>query len=408
MYVAKFDGSEPRKIASLPGVAEWLRWSKDGLRIRFTLEEAIWEIAPDGSNLHEVLPGWNKPHAECCGTWTFDGRYFVFASSRGGVSNIWAMREEGSFLRRVNHDPVQLTSGTANTGTPVPSVDGKQIFVETMQPRGELVQFDSRTREFRPYLSGMSALALDFSRDGKWITYVNYFDRSLWRSRLDGGDRLQLTSPPLTALMPRWSPDGRQIAFMGQTPGKPWQLYIAPAEGGSLQKPLPAERNQVDPTWSPNGDSVTLSGLGHEASAIRILNLKTQQVSVVPGSEGLSSPRWSPNGRYIAALSNNARKMLLFDFQTKRWTELVQINIGFPQWSHNSEYIYFLGGPSVVDKLQRVRISDRKSEQLADLKSFQSAPGFAGDWMGLAPDDSPLFLRDAGTQDIYALTVELP
>ena len=50
----------------------------------------------------------------------------------------------------------------------------------------------------------------------------------------------------------------------------------------------------------------------------------------------------------------------------------------------------------------RIRINDRKLEQVADLKGFWQ-PVFWGFWLGLDPEDSPLMLRDAGTQDVYSL-----
>ncbi len=113
VYVANGDGAEPRRLGTLDGAVSWPRWSPDGSRLRFTLNgangSAIWEIAPDGSGFHQLLTGWNSPSAECCGSWTPDGRYFVFQSSRGGVADIWAMREAGSLFQRVNHGPVQLT-----------------------------------------------------------------------------------------------------------------------------------------------------------------------------------------------------------------------------------------------------------------------------------------------------------
>jgi hypothetical protein len=45
----------------------------------------------------------------------------------------------------------------------------------------------------RPYLSGISAAAVSSSPDGKWVTYAEYPDQNLWRSRADGSDKLQLT-----------------------------------------------------------------------------------------------------------------------------------------------------------------------------------------------------------------------
>ena len=80
--------------------------------------------------------------------------------------------------------------------------------------------------------------------------------------------------------------------------------------------------------------------------------------------------------------------------------------MGFPQWSKNSEYVYFLheeNQPSVM----RVRIHDHKIERVADLRNFRQG-GFYTVWLGMAPDDSPLLLRDIGTQEVYALDWQTP
>ena len=422
LYVAKGDGTEPRKLVSLAGAAFWPRWSPDGTRLRFTLNDqngsAIWEIAPDGSRLHRLLAGWNSSPAESRGSWTADGNYFVFQSFRGGIANIWAMRETGSLFRRVNRDPVQLTSGPTNTLGPVPSTDGNQIFVQTVQPRGQLVRFDATLHEFQPFFPGaqssIQASAVDFSRDGTWIAYVSYPDGSVWRSRPDGSERLQLTYPPLAPWVPRWSPDGSQIAFMGQIPGKPLQVCIVRAEGGEVQRPAPEQRDQADPSWSPDGNSLVFGGQAvtekeaASVNAVRVLDLRTHQVSVLPGSQGLWSPRWSPTGSQIAAMSNDGNKLFLFDFSTRAWTELVQMSLGYPQWSHSGDSVFFLGHPAGADKVFRVRIGGHKLEEVVDLKNFHPEPSALGYWIGLAPDDSPLLVRDAGTRDLHALTLQLP
>jgi Tol biopolymer transport system component len=283
-----------------------------------------------------------------------------------------------------------------------------------MQPRGELVRWDSQSREFRPFLSGIQASALDFSRDGKWVVYVTFPDGNLWRSRIDGSERLQLSTPPLGAFMPRWSPDGTQIAFMGQIPGKKVQLYLVAAEGGTVQNVLPADQDQGDPNWSPNGKSLVFGGQilpesdAVRVNAIRILDLTTRQVSVVPGSEGLWSPRWSPSGRYLLAMSNSGRKLFVFDFSTRKWSVLAEGAIGYPQWSHRGEYVYFVDNRPGGDMIERVGMGDRRIEELISLRSFHPAPFTVGGWMGIDPEDAPLLVRDAGTLDIHSLTLELP
>jgi Tol biopolymer transport system component len=221
---------------------------------------------------------------------------------------------------------------------------------------------------------------------------------------VDGSQRLQLSFPPMQAFLPRWSPDGKRIAFMTVAPGKPWKILLVSTEGGSSQQLLPGERNEADPNWSPDGNSLVFGGApyvegGTSGSvAIHVLDLKTQQVSELPGSEGLFSPRWSPDGNYICALAADSRKLLLFDFTTQKWVEeLANTFVGYPSWSRNGKYIYF---ESLA--LSRVRISDRKLERIVSLKDLKLT-GNAGSWSGLAPDDSPLVVRNVGTREIYAL-----
>ena len=120
---------------------------------------------------------------------------------------------------QTNADPIQLTAGPLNYSSPLPSRDGKEIFVIGEQPRGELVRYDTKLHRALPYLGGISAEQLRFSRDGRWAAYVAYPDATLWQSKLDGSQQLQLTFPPMRAALPRWAPDGNRIAFIGSTAG---------------------------------------------------------------------------------------------------------------------------------------------------------------------------------------------
>ena len=131
-----------------------------------------------------------------------------------------------------------------------------EIFAIGDSHRAEVIRYDSRSDQFVPYLSGISAEGLAFSRDGQWVTYTSYPDGTLWRSKVDGSERLQLTFPPLRVLLPRWSPDGKQIAFNASLPGATWNIYLISSEGGTPQRILPSEQSQVDANWSPDGNSL--------------------------------------------------------------------------------------------------------------------------------------------------------
>ncbi len=405
LVVANSDGSAPTKLFSAPDDVLDVAWSPDGSLIRFSSGarnsslRSLWQVSVTGKDPGPLLPGWNPPSAECCGRWTSDGKYFVFQSRK----NIWARAENRSWFGKTDSQPFQLTSGPMNFSSPLPSNDGKKLFVVGTLPRGELTGYDTKSGNFSAFLSGISADGVSFSKDGQWVAYVSYPDSTLWKSKADGSQRIQLTYPPLTPVMPRWSPDGKQIVFFAFVSGKKTNAYMVSAEGGTPRDVMPEDtQDEWDPTWSADGTKIAFGGGATIAdSSIRLFDLKTNQVSTLPGSKGLFSPRWSPDGRYIAALSFESRGLMLFDVARQTWEEIAKISLGFPNWSKNGDYIYFLheeNEPSVM----RVRLSDHKVERIADLKGFRQA-GYFSIWLGLAPDDSPLLLRDTGTQEIYAL-----
>jgi Tol biopolymer transport system component len=411
LFLAKSDGTESHKLVSVAGVALAPVWSPDGSELRLTVQDpqtsvlSLWEVSSRGNNLHPLLAGWRTPPNECCGKWTADGKNFVFWSQ----GQIWALPEKRGFLRKPGDAPIQLTSSPLSLSTPVPSKDGKKLFVVGRTFRGGLVRYDSKTDQFTPFISGISAGDVAFSKDSQWVAYVTYPEGALWRSKPDGSERVQLSYPPLSPVLPRWSPDGNEIIFYSSTPGKPEKIYAVSAEGGSARQLMPDDpKPQLDPNWSPDGSKIVFSAssLGGVDSAIEVFDLGNHQVSTLPGSQGLFSPRWSPDGRYIIAMPVNSLSLMLFDFRTEKWSELLKGSSAFPNWSRDGRYVYFLHRPDNPAVL-RIEVSERKVERVADLKSLPIT-GYYGIWLGLAPDDSPLLLRDAGSQDIYALDWETP
>ncbi|HEX4485043.1 MAG TPA: hypothetical protein VH088_02180 [Terriglobales bacterium] len=291
----------------------------------------------------------------------------------------------------------------------MPSKDGKAIFAIGTSRRAEVVRYDTRNREFVPYLAGNSGEGLAFSHDRQWVTYTSYPDGTLWRSKVDGSERFQLTFPPLRVMLPRWSPDGRQIAFNAALTGAIWNIYLISSEGGTPRQILPSEQSQMDANWSPDGNSLVFASASVRDTPVSTIDLKTRHVTTLPGSTGLYSPHWSPDGRYIAAITTTLpHKLMLFDFSTQQWTEAFAFETSYETWSRDGKYIYFQSC-SVDDSchILRFRLRDRGIEKMVDVSNIGRLPAdSAGGWFGLAPDDSPLVARNISTQEIYALEMD--
>ena len=412
LFVANADGTESRKLLGVRGDILNVAWSPDSGHLRFDCSETagtvgqqlLWEVSVDGKDLQRLLEGWHTPPDECCGKWTADGNYFVFQSQR----QIWALPKKGG-LFHFETKPVSLTSSPLSLSSPLPSKDGKKLFVIGQFYRGELMRY-SKAGQFAPFLAGISAEYLDFSKDGQRVAYVSYPEGTLWRSKLDGSDRLQLTYPSRYPVLPRWSPDGKKIIFFefALSSGKPARMYEVSPDGGRPRPLLPDDpQQQLDPNWSPDGSKIVFAGESNDpSSTIRILELPNHQVSDLPGSQGLYSPRWSPDGRYISAFSADSKALLLFDLQAKKWSELANGSLSWLNWSHDGQYLYVLDFKE-KDAVVRIGVKNHKTEQVVDLKDFVAAGRYGGS-LSLSPDDSPLLLRDTGTKDVYSVDWETP
>jgi Tol biopolymer transport system component len=425
LRLARNDGSQSRIVASLKGVVHSPEWSPDGRAIRFTLDSSVegagnvensrmlWEVAPDGTHAHALFPDW-AGYATESGVWMPDGKHFVFTAGQRDARDLWAVGQKRRLFEMGSPAPVRLTAGPMKADFANPSADGRRIFFLGELIQGQLVRYDRNSQQWTSYLKGLAATQADFSGDGKWIAYVRCPQGSVWRIALDGGERLQLTSPPLVALNPRWSPDGSQIAFFGARAGEAPRLYVVPAAGGAIRQLTGGKDGSSadeDGNWTAGGTSLVFGASFGDRSvderqrlALETINVKTQQISKLPGSEGLWSPRLSPDGRFIAALGSGNRTWL-YNLETRTRTKLTTIGSGWPSWSRDGEYVYFEDNPG--HDWCRVRIKDGKMERVMSLTGL-TMPAASLSWVGLGPDGSPISTQAVGGTEIYALDLEAP
>lgn len=418
LSVLERSGGAAKKLASLPGRAYWMRYSPDGSAIRFTVLDpksravSLWEMSAEGKNPHPMLGGWSNPPSECCGDWTSDGKLFVFQSSRSGRPNIWGMREAG-FLSWSRPAPFQITDGPLSYFAPVPAVRNNQLFCIGANTRRELFHFSPASGKTEPYLSRVrGAGRSEHAHHSDRIAWISTIDGSLWRGNEDGSERVQLVAPPVGVYMARWAPDDKKLLVMARHPGTPYQISTLSADGGTLQPLLEENRNQADPDWGPGGTAIVFGRLPNYAAEdtapkdIRVLDLASKAVSVLPESAGMFSPRWSPDGRYIAAMTLDQHLLRVFDRNTSAWSTVAEGLIHNPVWSADGKQIYFQELQQDEVPIFRVPVRGGKLDRIFD----RSVSNFADSvqFWGIAPDGGPIGSFLFYGADMYALRLPTP
>jgi len=411
LYLTHLNGNNPARYATLPGRAFWLRWEPDGNLLRFTILDPIthtpslWQMTASDRTATRMLSDFSQPATECCGVWTADGSAFVFQSSRGGNADLWKLRGESTSR------PVRLTDGPLQFESPVAARSGSRIFFLGTDARSELATVSAAGSLVpeRGFLA--SAVRVDYSRDGQWVAWTDN-KGLLWRARADGTERLQLTPDNLDVFLAHWSPDGTRLAVMAREPGKAWQIYLTGVNGGDLQPLLRETRNAADPSWSPDGQSLVFGriddAMGKESAArtLQILHLQSGQIEPVPDSDGLFSPRWSPDGRYIAALSLDQRQVRLLTLATHLWSTLAVPSGADPIWQSDSRSLFVHASLDPSQPIERISIPDGRVDTV--IRLAESPQNDAVDYVfgGLTLDNQPLIRTRVFTGNVYSLDLK--
>jgi eukaryotic-like serine/threonine-protein kinase len=411
LYVAGKDASNPRKLVAVGNNFGHPSISPDGKRIVVPVytpgrADSLVEIAADGGGPRTIL---NANQDEKFGPsvgWSLDGKYLVYRIQHRGASDLWSLPVQTGIFHRLR-EPIRLTNGPLSYSDACPSRDGKQIFAIGVKRRGEVVRYDLQSHQFVPFLSGISARDPNFSKDGQWVAYTSYPDHTLWRSRSDGTERMQLTYPPMEVAYPFISPDGTKVAFRAFGD----EIFVVGMDGGVPQKII--EGNSSVATWSPDGNLLVMTSWSdatpgeQNTTYLRTFDLRTGKLSVVPSSQGKCCAQWIDQDTIVAA-NEDSTKFLTFDFKTQKWTDLLAGS--FVNWnlSPDRKYFYF-ATPGSDPMLQRLRLADHHLESITSLKGLRRV----SDWVentqfNVAPDGSPIFTRDIGSQEIYALSVRWP
>src|SRR5215469_7571257 len=406
LFLTDMQGTAPVKLAEVNGHPFWLRWSPNGQRLRFSVQEpktlrsTLWELGPD-QKLRQLFTDWEKGQEVCCGLWTADGWYFLFSSA----SQYWYVAEpiaQGS-------KPSMLTSGgpwiTAAAANPL----ANQLFVTTTSPKWDVLAWDVKNDHTTKLYPQLFPFRLVYSPDGERVAYTKRVDRGyeLWLARVDGTDRRQVSAARNFVTM-TFSRDGMRIAFTSRQSDKPWKTYWGDVEGGVWHEiPGPPE-NQVDPNWSLDGQTILfgqppayMAEPGGERH-LYAFDLRNGKTTKLEGTAGLFSPRWSPDGRYVIAMHADSKGMSVWGDKQSGWNPLFRHDVDNPFWSSDSEWVYFNGFYDA--KLRRVRVRDGRLEEVLPIPLSDDSRGCFGN--GFTPDGKVLLSCFDPRRNVYAMDLK--
>jgi serine/threonine protein kinase len=415
VYVCDADGQNVKEIWNthhmVPGNPVF---SPDSKKIRVTVSRSnleddvtrIWELNVDGSNPH-LLPlpqHWPKDAGAYSGIWTPGGKHFVFSSYKDGSNNLYEYLEPRWYEFWTKPYAVRLTPGQPEVTAMAPSRDGNGMFVVGGFAQGSMHFYDEKEKRFLPYLGGLPATQLAVSPDRKWMVYTDYPRGYLWRSKIDGSEKLQLTNT--SAQMVTWSPDSKWIAYTD------WhELYRVSVDSGAPEKLTSEGFTEVLPNWSPDGKSIYFNDYpisGH--LRIRILDLDTRKVSTMPGSDGYYAPLWSPDGQYLAAIQNPPKSLAIYSVKTKQWNQLkvFEHEWGFFVWAPDSKSLYLMRGPEEVGTgeqmgIYRLTVPDGKWELFTKFTGLNALMNGTLDFVSITPEGHIATMSDTSVTQIYQM-----
>jgi len=405
LYRIGADGENLTRIWVAPAEVRDLAFSPDGRQLSVTVGTApdisrLWRLSAGAQNAQPLRFDWPADADQYAGQWTPDGRHFLFSSKREGRDNVYELVAPRWFEFWKKPAPVRLTGNQIPILASTPSRDSRGLFVLSQMDQGALRAYDPALKKLAPFLEDLSMLGFVISPDRQWMAYTEYPSRNLWKSKLDGSEKFQLTNS--YAIMEQWSPDGKWLVYSD------WKdLFLVSSDGGAPQTLTPDGETPIAPTWSSDGKTIAFSyfPVPDKLPRIWVVDLATRQISAMPTGEGYYYPSWSPDGKYLVAMAENPARMAVYSTAAKTWKDLRLFPDpwGFWSWAPDSKSLYmalFLG--KATDGVYRMTIPQGGWEKLSGVEGIN--PGNSVEsFVSVTLDGQPAVMNRTGAAQIYSL-----
>lgn len=171
----------------------------------------------------------------------------------------------------------------------------------------------------------------------------------IWLIDLERGTQIRLTTDPASDTFPSWSPNGDRVAFVSTRNGAT-SIYQKPSNGTLPEEPLVSSAElKYNPQWSSNGQSIIYSQLNPKTNVdLYLLSLSGEKksTSLLQTNFIEAQPRFSPNGRWIAYISNETGQFEVYVDSFPVSGAKLAISIGGgsqPQWRADGRELYYYG-----------------------------------------------------------------
>lgn len=308
--ISEGDALQPHYSPNQRRIVYWSRPSKAGQR------EDIWTIPADGGEAVRITSGST---IDVNPVWSPDGKYLYFSSSRGGSMNIWRVPvDEVSGSTTGEPEPV-TTIGAATSALQLSlSREGHRLAYIAQEDIRNLrkVAFEPSTGKTvgEPQWITRGSLQLWFpnpSPDGEWLTACSRGQqRHVYIIRTDGTELRDLTDDNFRHDgWPRWSPDGKRIAFTSRRTGD-YEVWVINRDGSGMRQVTDSKGGHYSP-WSPDGNTIAYSIHTPKNDCVIVQPDKQwdgQQLTALPA---LSDPTlsfegwaWSTDGKKLAGIKH--------------------------------------------------------------------------------------------------------